>query len=75
MVSIVESSTKYRKLKDKAMHNIREKYPGTHAMDVSDDNIIEDGGLTPKEKKEFKKLGKFLSEAWINSGQSVLAYD
>lgn len=53
MVSIVESSTKYRKLKDKAMHNIREKYPGTHAMDVSDDNIIEDGGLTPKEKKEF----------------------
>ena len=54
---------RFDKIREKAMKNIRKKYPGTHAIDVSDKNILEMGGLTSSEKLAYKKYSKELNES------------
>lgn len=52
----------YSELHAKGMKNIRKNNSGVHALDVSDNEIIELGGLSPAEQKDFLKYAKILEE-------------
>lgn len=52
----------YGKFHKKAMVNVRKRFPGIHALDVSDAEIIKYGKLLPKEKSLFRKSAKILDE-------------